>query len=138
MTIKIYGNSSDNNIGLKSVWIFPFLLDKDNGIREVAVTKKKDERRKVHPDCAKASNPYHECADYCMNRNGELLGVKKEPGLFFFGPSLFFILFLIWLFETILILILLLYLFFFYWSQENDGYLLMRNFDLPSGSLNEE
>ncbi|XP_044508754.1 uncharacterized protein LOC123227705 isoform X2 [Mangifera indica] len=59
--------------------------DKDNGIKEVAVTKKKDERRKVHPDCAKASNPYHECADYCMNRNGELLGVKKEPGSWSFG-----------------------------------------------------
>lgn len=40
----------------------------------------------MHPNCPKASNPYHECGDYCMYRNGEVnaLGVKKESGLYFF------------------------------------------------------
>ncbi|KAJ0076563.1 hypothetical protein Patl1_35435 [Pistacia atlantica] len=64
-----------------------YFRDNHNGINVVAVTKKKDEQRKVHPNCPKASNPYHECGDYCMNRNGEVnaLGFKKESGSWSFG-----------------------------------------------------
>lgn len=25
------------------------------------------EERRVHPDCRNASNPYHECSEYCFN-----------------------------------------------------------------------
>ena len=27
--------------------------------------------RGVHPDCINASNPYHECVDYCFNKIAE-------------------------------------------------------------------
>ncbi|KAK2665604.1 hypothetical protein Ddye_004178 [Dipteronia dyeriana] len=63
-------------------------FDNRNGIKEGAVSKKKDEERKVHPNCRKASNPYHECDENCFKTNGEAnaLGVKKESaGSWSFG-----------------------------------------------------
>ena len=29
------------------------------------------EERRVHPDCINASNPYHECVDYCFRKIAE-------------------------------------------------------------------
>ncbi|KAL5856126.1 hypothetical protein ACOSQ4_005928 [Xanthoceras sorbifolium] len=57
-------------------------FDNRNGIKEGVVSKKKDEERKVHPNCSKASNPFHECSENCFKRNGEAnaAGVKKESG----------------------------------------------------------
>ncbi|KAK3193737.1 hypothetical protein Dsin_025047 [Dipteronia sinensis] len=63
-------------------------FDNRNGIKEGAVSKKKDEERRVHPNCRKASNPYHECDENCFQTNGEAnaLGVKKESaGSWSFG-----------------------------------------------------
>lgn len=40
-----------------------------------------DEGR-VHPDCRNASNPYHECSEYCFKVIAELKArsQKNEPG----------------------------------------------------------
>lgn len=48
------------------------------------VTKMEDERR-VHPDCINASNPYHECVEYCFRKIAEAkawMGKKEETGRF--------------------------------------------------------
>ncbi|KAH7414907.1 hypothetical protein KP509_14G017200 [Ceratopteris richardii] len=39
------------------------------------------EERRVHPDCINASNPYHECSDYCFRRISEaqLASATKLP-----------------------------------------------------------
>jgi pre-mRNA-splicing factor SYF2 len=43
-----------------------------------------DERR-VHPDCMNASNPYHECVEYCFIKIAEAKARAeiKETGIFF-------------------------------------------------------
>lgn len=43
-----------------------------------------DERR-VHPDCINASNPYHECVEYCFIKIAEAKARAeiKETGIFF-------------------------------------------------------
>lgn len=33
--------------------------------------EKKLEERTVHPDCINASNPYHECSEYCFRKIAE-------------------------------------------------------------------
>lgn len=30
-----------------------------------------DSERRVHPDCINASNPYHECVEYCFKKIAE-------------------------------------------------------------------
>ena len=52
------------------------------GVREV-VAKMSDEGR-VHPDCRNASNPYHECTEYCFKVIAEVKAQNQqnEPGLF--------------------------------------------------------
>lgn len=49
-----------------------------------------DERR-VHPDCINASNPYHECVEYCFIKIAEAKAQmeKENPGItcYPFGPS---------------------------------------------------
>ncbi|KAF2551210.1 hypothetical protein F2Q68_00033846 [Brassica cretica] len=30
-----------------------------------------DGERRVHPDCINASNPYHECVEYCFKKIAE-------------------------------------------------------------------
>lgn len=42
------------------------------------------EERAVHPDCRNASNPYHECSDYCFNVIAEAkLKNASDSGWFF-------------------------------------------------------
>lgn len=50
------------------------------GVREV-VAEMSDEGR-VHPDCRNASNPYHECSEYCFKVIAEVKArnQKNEPG----------------------------------------------------------
>ena len=40
--------------------------------------------RRVHPDCINASNPYHECVEYCFRKIAEAKARmdKKESGTF--------------------------------------------------------
>lgn len=47
-------------------------------VQEIAVIKEAEnmtEERRVHPDCRNASNPYHECSEYCFKIIAE---VKKQ------------------------------------------------------------
>ncbi|KAJ4715971.1 Phospholipase-like protein [Melia azedarach] len=62
-------------------------FDYHNGVKEDVISKKKNGERKVHPNCPKASNPFHECGEHCSKRNGEAdpRGVKKESGSWSFG-----------------------------------------------------
>lgn len=34
----------------------------------ISLNNKPPAERTVHPDCINASNPYHECTDYCFKR----------------------------------------------------------------------
>ena len=36
------------------------------------------ERRKVRPDCIYASNPFHECTDYCIKKTAESKAGKDK------------------------------------------------------------
>lgn len=38
--------------------------------------------RRVHPDCINASNPYHECVEYCFSKIAEVKAQmsKTETG----------------------------------------------------------
>ncbi|XP_010266367.1 PREDICTED: pre-mRNA-splicing factor syf2-like [Nelumbo nucifera] len=38
------------------------------------------EERRVHPDCINASNPYHECVEYCFRRIAEAKERSKQEG----------------------------------------------------------
>lgn len=38
---------------------------------------------KVHPDCINASNPYHECVEYCFKRIAEAKSRADESKDFF-------------------------------------------------------
>lgn len=40
--------------------------------------------RRVHPDCINASNPYHECVEYCFRKIAEAKARRdeKESGTF--------------------------------------------------------
>nr|DAD24935.1 TPA_asm: hypothetical protein HUJ06_026399 [Nelumbo nucifera] len=43
------------------------------------------EERRVHPDCINASNPYHECVEYCFRKIAEAKEwIKKEESENFF------------------------------------------------------
>ncbi|GKV20922.1 hypothetical protein SLEP1_g30967 [Rubroshorea leprosula] len=59
--------------------------DSDNHyrIKQGDLGKKKDAEKTVYPICAKASNPYHECDDFCIKRNtvANAPGVKKESDI---------------------------------------------------------
>ena len=61
-------------------------------VRDV-VAEMSDEGR-VHPDCRNASNPYHECSEYCFEIIAEVKArnQQNEPGFFtcynFFATSL--------------------------------------------------
>ncbi|XWS67727.1 hypothetical protein CRYUN_Cryun04dG0030200 [Craigia yunnanensis] len=56
--------------------------DNRNGIKQGELSKKMDEKGRVHPTCRKASNPYHECDENCFKRTTEAIqGVKKESDI---------------------------------------------------------
>lgn len=42
-----------------------------------------DNARRVHPDCINASNPYHECVEYCFKKIAEVKAIleKQNAGL---------------------------------------------------------
>ncbi|PIA30994.1 hypothetical protein AQUCO_05300074v1 [Aquilegia coerulea] len=40
-----------------------------------------DEERRVHPDCINASNPYHECSEYCFQRIAEVMKRNEQQSL---------------------------------------------------------
>ena len=43
-----------------------------------------EDERRVHPDCINASNPYHECVEYCFIKIAEAMarmGEKEIGGL---------------------------------------------------------
>lgn len=42
-----------------------------------------EDERRVHPDCVNASNPYHECVEYCFRKIAEAKARKdkEETGL---------------------------------------------------------
>ncbi|WJZ83452.1 hypothetical protein VitviT2T_003133 [Vitis vinifera] len=42
-----------------------------SGIQESELSKKMAGERRVHPDCINASNPYHECVEYCFRKIAE-------------------------------------------------------------------
>ncbi|KAK0580552.1 hypothetical protein LWI29_003348 [Acer saccharum] len=61
------------------------IIDFDAGDRsgleeEVKVLRKMEDERRVHPDCINASNPYHECVEYCFIKIAEAMARmgKKE------------------------------------------------------------
>ncbi|GLT42938.1 hypothetical protein SLA2020_169150 [Shorea laevis] len=39
-----------------------------------------EEERRVHPDCINASNPYHECVEYCFRKIAEAKACKEKEG----------------------------------------------------------
>lgn len=39
-----------------------------------------EEERRVHPDCINASNPYHECVEYCFRKIAEAKAPKEKEG----------------------------------------------------------
>lgn len=43
-----------------------------------------EEEGRVHPDCINASNPYHECVEYCFRKIAEAKArmAEKETGKF--------------------------------------------------------
>lgn len=47
-------------------------------------SSKEPEERTVHPDCVNASNPYHECSEYCFKRISEAKDQieRNESGAF--------------------------------------------------------
>lgn len=51
-----------------------------------------DDERKVHPDCRNASNPYHECSEYCFNiiADAKKRINKSDTGLFFIDTLVIF------------------------------------------------
>lgn len=55
------------------------------GRREIS--QKMDENRRVHPDCINASNPYHECVEYCFRKIAEAKAQmeQKEAGNFLYN-----------------------------------------------------
>ncbi|KAK4852208.1 hypothetical protein QYF36_021982 [Acer negundo] len=59
--------------------IIDFDADGRSGLEEEEERKMEDERR-VHPDCINASNPYHECVEYCFIKIAEAMARmgKKE------------------------------------------------------------
>lgn len=58
------------------------------GARKAIDLNKKNERNRERRDCTKASNPYHDCDEYCSERNA---GAKPQVGLKQTGfPSLWF------------------------------------------------
>nr|KJB47624.1 hypothetical protein B456_008G036800 [Gossypium raimondii] len=61
-----------------------YLLDNHNGIKQSELRKKKGGEGRVHQNCRKASNPYHECDENCFNRITE---AKKESGSKFIDDS---------------------------------------------------
>lgn len=58
--------------------------DNHNGIKQSELRKKKGGEGRVHQNCGKASNPYHECDENCFNRSTE---AKKESGAKFIDDS---------------------------------------------------
>lgn len=50
--------------------------------RAVVLTEKMAEDGRVHPDCINASNPYHECSEYCFLKIAEIKArmEKSNPG----------------------------------------------------------
>uniref|UniRef100_A0A1J3CRD6 Pre-mRNA-splicing factor SYF2 n=1 Tax=Noccaea caerulescens TaxID=107243 RepID=A0A1J3CRD6_NOCCA len=40
-----------------------------------------DSERRVHPDCINASNPYHECVEYCFKKIAEAKAILEKQGL---------------------------------------------------------
>ena len=64
------------------------------------------ERRKVRPDCIYASNPFHECTEYCIKKTAESKAEKDKKSkakgnlslclhYFLFVPSLALVCFLV-------------------------------------------
>lgn len=53
------------------------------GIALINETENMTEERRVHPDCRNASNPYHECSDYCFSiiAEGKKQLSKAETGV---------------------------------------------------------
>jgi hypothetical protein len=46
--------------------------------------KRAPEDRTVHPDCINASNPYHDCSEYCFKKIADANAGKALPLSFIF------------------------------------------------------
>ncbi|XP_022725273.1 uncharacterized protein LOC111281826 isoform X2 [Durio zibethinus] len=58
-------------------------IDNHYGIKEVVHTTRVDDGGRVQPNCPKASNPYHECNEFCIqktSRAGEVSKKKDDEG----------------------------------------------------------
>lgn len=42
-----------------------------------------DSERRVHPDCINASNPYHECVEYCFKKIAQAKAKLEKQGTVF-------------------------------------------------------
>ena len=45
---------------------------------KIEANKEMDENGRVHPECANAANPYHECGVYCLEKIAEGKGRKEK------------------------------------------------------------
>lgn len=56
-------------------WLNMMLALMMQEITEIKETENMTDDRRVHPDCRNASNPYHECSEYCFKLIAE---IKKQ------------------------------------------------------------
>ncbi|KAL5791213.1 hypothetical protein ACOSQ2_006101 [Xanthoceras sorbifolium] len=65
-------NATVSTMSFRSKTIIDFVAGHRSDLEEgVEVVRNMEDERRVHPDCINASNPYHECVEYCFRKIAE-------------------------------------------------------------------